>query len=575
MNRIWAYLVIICLANPAYASAEEVMSEKSKAELGLAQGYANFKEYNKSIAILKNLRRSYPENGEIAAELISAFYAAGMDPDADSVLEAFLKKGIKNRQELLNLVKVLSGKEKYASVERICRAALEDNPQDARIRLWLARVLSWQQEYEGSLKQYEEIIKNRPDWTVPMREKARVLGWQHRYADSLREYKRILTEVDPKSENTLLEMAAKRGYYNFFDKSGIGDYQRWLEMEEDNPEALFDLGQIYARQMRWAQARQAYQRLLDLYPNESKARAVLDKINRYSSSMSGELGFSHYEADSASRDIDEKYWAVYAKAIAPLNDDWYLGAGENTVFYTPSAAKSFNRYETSIFLEYYNNPVFWARGSYGFSAYTGAPKNSSNFDTEINYHPLDPWFFSFYSCRKDVEDNPQTMDRNLKRNDFRIRSTLRPNYRITAGTDYTFSYFNDDNQKYTYGLDVEYRLFYEPHSLSLRYRYEAYGFRQARDYYFTPGSFHFNALGIEWKQSLNPDLFWGSNNTFYMLGYAVNFDVHKQIGNRIYANIHRDWNNRLSTHLEWSKKIYNHRDIYGDEQLVVFLKYSF
>lgn len=575
MKKAWVYAVVLSLFSVTCLRAAEGLSEEAKAKLGLAKSYVNLRQYKESIAIFKELQRGFPENEDISVELINALYAAGMEQEAENALGVLLKHRIKEARGLLSLAQTLSGKGRYPAAEAICNAILRDNPQDLDSRLWLARVLSWEEKYESSLAQYDAIIKKSPGWVLPIREKARVLGWQRRYSDSIGQYKRILSETEPKSEVTMVEMSAKRDYYNLFDEKDIGYYLRWLEMEKDDPEALSDLGQIYARQMRWEEARQTYGRLLSLYPSNERARAVLNKVNQYSKSIVSETGFSHYEADSSSRDIDEKYWDLYTKAILPISQNFYLGAGEEAVFYTPSSAKSFKRMKTSVSFEYYNNPAFWAHGEYVFSAYTGTPKDSSNYSAEINYRPVDMVLFSFYSGRQDVEDNPQTMTRNLKRDDYRIRSTFRPNRRISAGADYTYSYFTDKNNKYTYGLDAEYNISYDPRRLTLRYRYEAYGFQEPRNYYFTPGSFHYNAVGIEWRQFLNKDLFWGSNDTFYTLGYAVNFDVQAQVGNRFYANIHRDWNGRLSTHIEWSKKMYNHRDIYGDEQVTAFVKYSF
>ena len=99
---------------------------------------------------------------------------------------------------------------------------------------------------------------------------------------------------------------------------------------------------------------------------------------------------------------------------------------------------------------------------------------------------------------------------------------------------------------------------------------------EAKNYYFTPGSFHTNFINLEWRHFLNnKGLFWGSNDTYYTVRYVVNFDVHDQIGHRLYTGFHHDWNNRLSTDMEWQKIIYEHPKTYGEERFVISLKYYF
>jgi len=296
----------------------------------------------------------------------------------------------------------------------------------------------------------------------------------------------------------------------------------------------------------------------------------------YSRSPSAETGFEHYHAASTSRDDDEDYWDIYTNLRTPINEDIYLSAREDTVLYDPSTAKSFVRQKMGVALEYNKRPTLWARAAYAYSVYTGQPKNSNNFNGEVNFKPIDLALFTFLYKRLDVEDNPQTMIRNLKRDDYKVRTTIEPNRRIGFGADYMYSHYTDKNDKFTYGLDVKTQILYEPHSLALTYRYEEYGYGEPREnYYFSPGSFHYNTAAVEWRQFLNKELFWGNNETYYTLKYAVNFDVHDQVGHLLYADFHRDWNNRFSTHVEWSKKIYEHRDTYGEERLMVYCKLYF
>jgi len=561
-----------------YASrvfAAEVMSDKDKAKFGLALSLSSLKKYDKSIEILKDLRKRFPDDKMIDVELVSSLYEAGMDKEAEEKLAGVLKQKLHDTKAALRLVGILGDRKQYKEAITICEDILAQEPDNKEAGLWLARLLSWDGQYRRSLKAYTEIINKIHDWLTPRIEKARALGWDHQYAKSIEEYEDTIREVKTANEAVRAEVAAKDDYYKYFDSKGITDYKKWLELEPDNLEALFDLAQIYSRNTQWSKARESYEQVLKIYPYHPWAKIALDKAKINSRSVAAETGFEHYDASSASRDIDEKYWDIYAKAWAPLGENVYLSVREDTILYQPSAVKPFQREKMGVAIEYDKLPMLSARAAYAFSAYTGQPKDSSNFNGEVNFKPIDMGLFAFLYKREDVEDNSQTLIRNLKRDDYKVRAMLAPNRRFAFGSDYMYSRYSDNNDKFTYGVDVKSQILYEPHSLSVTYRYEEYGYRQPRSYYFTPGSFHYNTVTIEWREFLNKIFFWGNNETYFTLKYAVNLDVHDQVGHLFYADFHHDWNNRFSTHAEWSKKIYEHRDTYGEEQVMVYGKLYF
>lgn len=577
MKKIVSFVTIMLLLSHCafFAFAKQTMTEEDKAKFGLALSLSSLKKYDESIEVLKDLRKRFPDDKMIDVELINSLYGAGMDKEAEEELAGVLKQKLHDTKAALRLVGIFADRKRYREALTICEGILAQEPDNKEAVLWLARLLSWDGQYERSLRAYTEMINKFNDWVVPRLEKARVMGWDHQYVESIEEYKNTIKEVKTVNEAVRAEMAAKDDYYKSFDSKGITDYKKWLELEQDNLEALFDLAQVYSRQMQWSNAEKLYSRILSVYPQHSRAKIALDKTMIYSRSASAETGFEHYQASSTSRDVDEDYWDIYTNLRTPINEDIYLSAREDTVLYDPSTAKSFTRQKMGIALEYNKRPTLWARAAYAYSVYTGQPKNSNNFNGEINFKPIDSALFTFLCKREDVEDNPQTMIRNLKRDDYKIRTTIEPNRRIGFGADYMYSHYTDKNDKFTYGVDVKTQVLYEPHSLALTYRYEEYGYGEPRDYYFTPGSFHYNTAVVEWRQFLNRELFWGNNETYYTLKYAVNFDVHDQVGHLLYADFHHDWNNRFSTYVEWSKKIYDHRNTYGEERVMVYGKLYF
>ena len=89
-------------------------------------------------------------------------------------------------------------------------------------------------------------------------------------------------------------------------------------------------------------------------------------------------------------------------------------------------------------------------------------------------------------------------------------------------------------------------------------------------------SFHFNKVGLEWRHFLNTEeLFWGANDTYYTLRYDVSFEVRGERGHKLYADFHRDWTDRLSTDVEWSRIIYEHSGTYNEDRFLASFKYYF
>ena len=377
-------------------------------------------------------------------------------------------------------------------------------------------------------------------------------------------------------EASRLEMLSKSNFYKIFDSSAIRYYKQWLKTEAEDLEALYDLGQAYARQMQWDNARNTYQAILNILPSHFRAEQALNKVNIYAKSPRAKLGFKFFEADSASRDMDKKYLDIYSSFKAPLREDLYFEAREDTYMYVYSHVGHVNRERISAGLEYYKKPYFWASGSYAYNIYSDGIDESHTSKEEVNIRPFDPTLFTLSHEHDDVLDNALTLKMRLEKDDYKIRGTASPNRRLSFGADYMYSDYNDGNERDAYGFDSSCILLYEPKFFKVTYRYEEYGFDEPRPEYFTPSSFHSNTLLLEWRHFLNKEeLFWGTNDTYYTLKYGVNLDVHDLHGHTFYADFHKDWNDRFSTHVEWSKKMYEHRDVYSEDEVSAYITYYF
>ena len=213
---------------------------------------------------------------------------------------------------------------------------------------------------------------------------------------------------------------------------------------------------------------------------------------------------------------------------------------------------------------------------YAYNLYPDVQGVSNIFGGGMKFCPEDEWTIGLSHRREHIIDNATTFNSGLYRDNYAVRSTYSPHRRVKAGADYMHSYYSDDNNRNAYGVDVGYYLMYEPRSLLTTYRYEEYLFDRSRASYFSPDSFHYHRIGIEWREYLNTEeLYWGANDTFYSIRYAVDFDPKDEVGHWLCVDLHHDFSDKHSAHLEWSKTIYEHGDTYRDNRATLYMRFYF
>jgi len=67
-------------------------------------------------------------------------------------------------EEHLARAAALEKNRSYAQAETECRAALEVDPENARVRFALGDVLSRQQKWDAAIDEYREAVKINPDF---------------------------------------------------------------------------------------------------------------------------------------------------------------------------------------------------------------------------------------------------------------------------------------------------------------------------------------------------------------------------------------------------------------------------
>ncbi|MFA7677489.1 MAG: tetratricopeptide repeat protein [Candidatus Omnitrophota bacterium] len=540
-----------------------------------SKAYTLTGDYGKALDNYEEFLKAYPGDLGTKIDKIQALRKLGKIDKAQVYLNKIIRENYGNIQALISLAEFFAQRRNFEQAVKMCGIILSKEPDNKEGLLWMARILSWQGSGRKSLEIYDKLIAAYPDWVLAYREKARVLGWMGDFSSSLEQYQKAMG-IDGTNAALTAEASAKKNFYRLYDRRAIKGYNRWLMIEPDSLEALFDLAQVYSRQMQWKDALRMYTKVLLIDPEHTMAARALRKADIYSESPFIDGGFQWYEADSSSRHNDERYYNAQLSVTVPFKDDTYLTFREDNFSYLFSNPSVVNRQQLSLVLDYYRKPYFWTKLKYSYSFYSDNFKSGHNDSEELNFSPIDPLIFTLSHAREDVMDNGQTLKNNLKRDDYGFTGLLNLNRRLAFSAAYVYSDYNDSNRKNTFDLRGDYLISYDPHSFKIFYEYQAYGFDKPSDYYFAPSSFHFNAFGWEWRHFLNKEeLFWGMNNFYYTLRYMINFDSGDQTGHTLYADIHRDWNDKFSTHLELYKKIYEHRETYSEDRVTLSFRRYF
>ena len=579
--KIKKWLADVYYSENEFAKAEklyrQILSSQDdpNLQMRLAEVQTWQKEYGKAVMTLEQIKKRKPDNVK-ATKLLADVYTWNKKYDkAFELLSDLHKKYPQDNSTALQYAMILIGKHNYSEAIELCQKILESDNRNKDAKLWLARLLSWDKEYDSALQLYAELIEVNPDWITARREKARVLGWARRYDEAIAEYKKAV-DLDKSNEAIRYEMFSKYNLYNRFDKAAVENYRHWLEFEPNNLEALYDLGQIYAQQVQWDNARGMYQLTLDNDSGHFRAKQALERVNIYSRLMRLETGFEYFEADSSGRTMDKRYWDVFVSVREPLNENTYISVRQDNIWRSFENFKQIYQQQFSVALDYYKKPDFWAGVNYAGSVYPDRQGLKHIFGGQLNFMPYDAWTVSLSHQREQITDTSSAFMDKLYRDNYKFRADYKPTRRLLSGLDYMYSNYSGDNQRNAYGFDIGYYLLLEPKSLKISYRYEQYGFDKEKSEYFSPNSFHYNNVNLEWRQFLNQEeLYWGANDTYYTLRYEVIFDVRQQVGHKVYVDFHHDWNNNWSSHFEFSKTVYEHSDIYSEEKLMFYTSIYF
>ncbi len=564
-----AILFVVFLAT--IGSAE--LTEQEKSFLGKAISLNNLKQFGEAATILEGLYRQYPQDKQIALELVRAIGYGPQYPRAVEVLNDLRKyypHDLEIKEVYLSVLEAHQGRKE----PRLYQRAHHDSIGNDEVDLMLARTLSWNHQLNEAIEVYTQIAQRYPHRMEVRRELARVLGWDQQYEQSVLVYTQLLKDF-PNERTLYLEMMAKQHFYKWHHTTAISFYHQWLDLEPRSIEATFDLAETYAREKLFLQARDYYTKLTELLPKNEVSAHALERIAHILTKPSLGLGFDFKDASSGSRSTDLTYYEIFERYSVPFQDHVKFNIKQGNKVYYFSDFPTLYRNQSAIGLDYLASESLKGRLEYRHHDYTDGLDNTDHHAAELTVKPSDFFQVGLGLQREESIENSTTLRSGLYRDRYEVRWQMTPSRKLYWAGDYTFAHYSDGNSRDAIGFNINYDLWKTENRLSWLYRFEQYGFDDSHSDYFSPGSFHSNQIGLEWQQFLKAKNSWAAQDSFYTLRYQANFDVRDNRAHHLFFGFNHDFKDNLGVDLQWSKTIFEHRSIYKEDQFKIAWHYLF
>jgi tetratricopeptide (TPR) repeat protein len=505
--------------------------------------------------------------------------------EAGKLLNSIEKQYPKDPSVLETKANLALGRQDFSEALKICEELIKRSPKNRTNQTALlikAEISSWEKDYETSLTSYDRLIKRdniqKNDFfqLKAYREKGRVLGWMAKYGRATAVYDEAIRAY-PQNEGLKAEADAKKNYYRNSYRPAVTAYKKWLAIDPNEAEALFDLGQLYMQNAKWGDASQTYHEMLTMMPEHRQAALAKQKISILSSMKLLQSGAEYFNVKSEWKSINFSSTGFYTSLSYPFQDNLsgFLQL-ENKSFHFEDSKGSIGQNNIMTGFEYRNMPDILVRGAYGYHANSQNVQNSHLGFLETQSEPLNNIHLGLAFRREEVTDNIDTFRDHLQRSRWQSRLIYDGYRNWNAGLDYDVANYSDGNSSSTTGGDLTAHLLFGQKRLNLTYRLQNYGFSDVYNQpkYWTPSSFTTHALGLELRNYFNDELFQGVNETYYTTSYKIIAEPESNVSHQIRATLYHDWSNRFSTSIEgqysWATKAF-----YEDKLLKTDIRWFF
>lgn len=232
-------------------------------------------EYAKiAIEAYRKALEADPKDGVTRLRLAQMYSWSGDTENAVKQLDTLLEKEPENTVAMTELAEIYSWKaDTYPKALEQIEKVLQKEPKNKRAHLIAARVYSYKSEHTPALKNYEAYLELDPEDDKIRLEYANELSMAKRFDDAIQQFNYLSSRRGARDQS-LLGLA--QAYYNakrYADAMSVTDVV--LEKEPNNSFAWRLKGLILAEQRRTTEAAEAFNKAIELNPEDIDAKIFL------------------------------------------------------------------------------------------------------------------------------------------------------------------------------------------------------------------------------------------------------------------------------------------------------------
>ena len=471
------------------------------AAFGLARTLAAHDHSDQAGELLRQLIESIPDRGHTAAGVLLAGVAGGT-PEfyrlADGMLATLAMRYPDSFElQLARATVSIQGHQHQEAVARL-RRLKEVKPDSPLVALQLAKALSYARAIGDASTAYDDYLRIKPYDVTARREKARAYGWAFEYERALTEYEQILNRF-PDETGTALEREGK-------EMLGLGRLRRarsaldkLVELEPQNSEALFDLGQIATLGGRPSEAQALYRQLMSVVPGHRQAELALD-LGELSQRPLLTLGYNYIDQKGFDGKRSIKYGLASAEGRVQMSDDVSARVRYENVQFDFGRNHLLTNVET-VGLRYSPNGYFHMDGFVSELHYNEIGRDRLNVGVGVSYEMPSGTRVRVDFERKDLWENQTTVLNGITVNRLLASVSGTLERRVDWAIQGNYANYSDNNTRIGGEFLASYRLLLFPKTFRLIYRVNAYGFQRERSY-FSPGAYATNTVAVEFQRWL-------------------------------------------------------------------------
>jgi tetratricopeptide (TPR) repeat protein len=249
-------------------------SWQNRYNLALALLYAN--QPDEASSLLRSLHEEKPTSADILMYLGAAFEMQQKMPEALDAYRAAVTADPSNPDRMLDYTRVLMDTDHYDDAIQAIEGGLGKTDAASPLQLRLGAIEMVKGNYAAARDAFQAALTSDPDLDVAY------VGLAETYAREANDAKaiRILEGAREKRPGRyLLEyyfglLASRLGR----EEEAIVALDHAAKLQPDSAGPFFELGKLYAQQQNWPQARQAFERVIELSPQLAPAHYQLSRV---------------------------------------------------------------------------------------------------------------------------------------------------------------------------------------------------------------------------------------------------------------------------------------------------------